>query len=186
MRESQDNHNFKIFSGMVRRPREDIGRKNNNVNIPYVRNHDPVRTQSLSRTYAIMIPYVRNHDSVRTQYIPYVRNHDPVRTQSWSRTYAIKISYVRNHDHVRTQSWSRTNAIMIPYVRNHYHVRTQSWSRTYAIMIAYVRNYYLERILNCFIFLTYYAIIYQGLSYAYISAGLEFREAHKGRGGGVL
>ena len=146
-----------FYITIVRRPRGDIGRKHNNVNIPYVRNHDPVRTPSLSRTYAIMIPYVRNHDSVRTQYIPYVRNHDPVRTQSWSRTYAIKISYVRNHDHVRTQSWSRTYAIMIPYVRNHYHVRTQSWSRTYAIIIAYVRNYYPVRILNCFILLTYYA-----------------------------
>ena len=63
------------------RPRGDIGRKNNNGNIPYVRDNDPVRTQSLSRTYAIMIPYVRNHYLVRTQCIPYVRNHYPVRTQ---------------------------------------------------------------------------------------------------------
>ena len=48
--------------------------------IPYVRNHYPVGTQSLSRTYAIIIPYVRNHDFVRTQ--------------SLSRTYAIIIPYV--------------------------------------------------------------------------------------------
>ena len=72
----------------------------------------PVRTQSLSRTYAIMIPYVRNHY--------------PVRTQSLSRTYAIIIPYVRNHDLVRTQSLSRTYAIIIPYVRNHFSVRIRN------------------------------------------------------------
>ena len=66
----------------IRRPRGDMGRKKNNGNIPYVRDNDHVRTQSLSRTYAIMIPYVRNHYLVRTQCIPYVRNHYPVRTQS--------------------------------------------------------------------------------------------------------
>ena len=33
--------------------------------ISYVRNHDLVRTQSLSRTYAIIFPYVRNHFPVR-------------------------------------------------------------------------------------------------------------------------
>ena len=93
---------------LLQRPRGDIGRKKNNGNIPYVRDNDPVRTQSLSRTYAIMIPYVRNLYLVRTQCIPYVRNHYPVRTQSLSRTYAIMISYARNHAFVRTQSFSRT------------------------------------------------------------------------------
>ena len=126
----------------LRRPRGDIRRKKNNGNIPYVRDNDPVRTQSLSRTYAIMIPYVRNHYLVRMQCIPYVRNHYPVRTQPWSCTYAIIIPYVRNHYPVRTQSLSRTYAIMISYVRNHYPVRTQSWSCTYAIIIPYVRNHF--------------------------------------------
>ena len=59
---------FSIFTlyAYVRRPRGDIERKKYNGNIPYVRDNDPVRTQSLSRTYAIMIPYVRNNDPVRT------------------------------------------------------------------------------------------------------------------------
>ena len=71
---------------------------------PYVRNHYLVRTQSLSRTYAIIIPYVRNHHLVRTQ--------------SSSRTYAIIVLYVRNHYLVRAQSLSRTYAIIMSYVRN--------------------------------------------------------------------
>ena len=88
------------------RPRGDMGKEKNNGNIPYVRNHDPVRTQSWSCTYTIY----------------------PVRTQSLSRrpTYAVMIPYVRN--------LSRTYAIIILYVRNHDPVRTQSWSRTYAII----------------------------------------------------
>ena len=104
--------------------------------IPYVRNHDHVRTPSWSRTYAIMITYVRNHDLVRTQ--------------SWSRTYAIMISYVRNHDPVRTQ--------YIPYVRNHDLVRTQLWSRTYAIMILYVRNH--DTVRNYYPVYTYFKLLY--------------------------
>ena len=83
------------------RPRGDIGRKK----IMAIYDNDPVRLQSLSRTYAIIIPYVRNNDPVRTQCIPYVRNNDPVRTQC--------IPYVRNNDPVRTQSSSRTYAIII-------------------------------------------------------------------------
>ena len=74
---------------------------------------------------------------------------------------------------------------MISYVRNHDHVRTQSLSRTYAIMISYVRNYYPVRILNCFILLPYYAIIYQKVSYAYqLVLNLEKRARRGGGGGG--
>ena len=94
--------------------------------------------RNISCTYAVMIPYIRKHDPICTQNILYVV-HDPVRTQSLSRTYTIMILYVRNHDPVYT----------------------------YVIMIPYLRNYYPVHILNCFILLTYYAIIYQEFPYAY-------------------
>ena len=125
---------------------------------PYVCNHDLVRTQQWSCTYTIMIWYVRNHDAVRTQYILYVCSHDPVHTQAWSHMYT---KYIVRQSWSRTQSLSRTYTIMILYVRNHDPVYT------YVNMIPYLRNYYPVHILNCFILLTYYAIIYQEFPYAY-------------------
>ena len=56
------------------------------IMIPYVRNHDPVRTQSLSRTYAIIS---RTYAIIYLTYaiISHTYAIYPVRTQSLSRTY---------------------------------------------------------------------------------------------------
>ena len=56
----------------------------------------------------------------------------------------------------------------------------------YAIIIAYVRNYYPVRILNCFILLTYHAIIHQELFilHAY-QLVLSLEKRARGGGGGA-
>ena len=71
----------------------------------------------------------------------------------------------------RKKMWlSRTYAIMIRYVRNHDPVHTQSLSRMYFKLL-----YFIDLMCS-----------YISRDFICLSAGFEFREASKGRGGGSL